>query len=219
LGGAGNRSAKLTMTRYCFFSFDYKDVKNFKVNVVRNSWLINRGSETFVDGSIWEAEKLTNPAEIKRVIDSGMNRTSVTCVLIGENTSSRRFVNYEVIKSFEKGNGIVAININRIKGTIGLTKKGLNPLDRLGFFVSKDGKRIQFFELKNYKWRPFSDLLEINNKKSNSVYFSDGFFSNRFGNFYKFSSFFPSYCWVADEGHTNLGSWIDEAATSAHRSF
>ena len=45
------------MARFVFFSFAYDDVKNFKVNVVRHSWLINKSEETFTDGSIWEKEK------------------------------------------------------------------------------------------------------------------------------------------------------------------
>jgi hypothetical protein len=45
------------MPRYSFFSFCYEDVKNFKVNVVRNSWLLNHSADTFIDGSIWEKEK------------------------------------------------------------------------------------------------------------------------------------------------------------------
>jgi hypothetical protein len=54
------------MPRYTFFSFCYEDVKNFKVNVVRNSWLINHSSGTFIDGSIWEKEKSKGPSQIKK---------------------------------------------------------------------------------------------------------------------------------------------------------
>jgi hypothetical protein len=45
------------MARFVFFSFDYSDVGNFRVNVVRNSWLLKNKQETFVDGSIWESAK------------------------------------------------------------------------------------------------------------------------------------------------------------------
>ena len=46
------------MARYTFFSFAYDDVKNFKANIVRNSWLLNQSSDAFVDGFIWVKEKV-----------------------------------------------------------------------------------------------------------------------------------------------------------------
>lgn len=45
------------MRRYSFFSFCYEDVKNFKVNVVRNSWLLNHSADTFIDGSYGKRKK------------------------------------------------------------------------------------------------------------------------------------------------------------------
>src|SRR5690242_903818 len=104
------------MARNVFFSFAYLDVKNFKVNVVRNSWLLNNSDETFVDGSIWEKVKTKGDAYLKRLIETGLNKTSVTAILIGQETANRRWVNYEIIKSFERGNGILGIHINRIRG-------------------------------------------------------------------------------------------------------
>jgi hypothetical protein len=62
------------MPRYTFFSFCYEDVKNFKVNVVRNSWLLNNSSDSFIDGSIWEKEKSKGPTVIKNLIESGLKK-------------------------------------------------------------------------------------------------------------------------------------------------
>ena len=56
------------MARHVFFSFAYNDVKNFKVNVVRNSFLINNSEDTFVDGSIWETEKTKSPKLISSTV-------------------------------------------------------------------------------------------------------------------------------------------------------
>lgn len=207
------------MARFVFFSFAYDDVKNFKVNVVRQSWLINHGEETFTDGSIWEKEITKGATAIMKLIDSGMKKTSVTAVLIGEKTANRRWVNYEIVKSFEKGNGILGININRIRGKHQvISARGLNPLDRLAFQISDDGKRIHFYELKNRNWIVYSDLPVINNKKSNTLYFEDSFWSgNDFGNAFRFSAKFDTYCWVKDDGHKNFSSWVEEAAEQAGR--
>ena len=137
------------MARFVFFSFAYDDVKNFKVNVVRNSWLLKNKEETFVDGSIWETAKSKGDTFLKNLIEKGLKNTSVTTVLVGEDTANRRWVNYEIVKSFERGNGIFGIHINRIKGRTGLTSRGQNPLDRLGFEVSSEGTKIRFYELIN----------------------------------------------------------------------
>jgi hypothetical protein len=132
------------MARTSFFSFSYEDVKNFRVNVVRNSWLLNK-ENIFKYGSIWEKEKNKSVSVIKPLIDNGLKGTSVTAVLIGSDTANRRWINYEIIKSFEKGNGILAIHINRIKDkTQKITSKGLNPFDRLAIEISKDCKKISF---------------------------------------------------------------------------
>lgn len=206
------------MARFVFFSFAYDDVKNFKVNVVRNSWLLKNKEETFVDGSIWEKSKSTGDTVLKNLIGTGLNKTSVTAILIGKNTANRRWVNYEIIKSFDKGNGIFGIHINRIKGITGLTARGPNPLDRLGFSVSDDGKKIKFYELQKRKWRAFTDLQEINNKKSNSIYFDDHWLrGNEYGKFFKFSEKFPTFCWGFDDGRKNFAIWIQEAAEHVGR--
>lgn len=206
------------MARFVFFSFAYDDVKNFKANIVRNSWLLKNKEETFVDGSIWENSKTKGDTYLKKLVEDGLKNTSVTTVLIGENTSNRKWVNYEIVKSFDKGNGIFGIHINRIKGRTGLTKRGQNPLDRLGFKISEEGTKIHFYELTNNKWRPFQLLSEINNKKSNTIYFDDHWWSgNEFGRFFRFSDKFKTFCWDFDEGNKNFGSWIEQSATDAGR--
>ena len=206
------------MARFVFFSFSYEDVKNFKVNIIRNSWLLKNREETFVDGSIWEKSKTKGANFLKRLIEQGLNNTSVTVVLIGENTADRKWVNYEIIKSFERGNGILAIHINRLKGKTGITKKGLNPLDRLGFQISEDGEKINFFELKNRKWIEYKDLPQINNKKSNTLHFTHHWWrGNKFGNFYKFSDYFETKLWLKDNGNKYFTEWIEESAEQAGR--
>jgi hypothetical protein len=206
------------MPRYSFFSFCYEDVKNFKANVVRKSWLLKNSEDTFIDGSIWEKEKSKGVTVIKNLIEEGLKKTSVTTVLIGVETASRHWVKYEIVKSFERGNGILGIHINRIRGRDqSISARGLNPLDRLAFQISEDGKKIRFYELVNRKWVVFSDLPEINNKKSNTLYFEDGWFSNEFGKSFRFSDKFETYCWINDNGYNNFSNWIEDAVKQAGR--
>lgn len=202
------------MARYVFFSFAYDDVKNFKVNIVRQSWLLQNRGETFVDGSIWESAKTNDEDQIKDLISWGLQGTSVTVILIGQKTSNRRWINYEIVKSFDKGNGILAIHINRIKGTTGLTARGKNPLDRLGLQISEDGRKIHFYELVDGQWYEYDDLPVINNKLSNTVYFDD---RKIFGDFFLFSNLFPTACWDKDGGYQNFAGWVEYGAQQAGR--
>lgn len=205
--------------RYTFFSFCYDDVRGFRANVVRNSYVTKYGKDSFVDGSIWEDAKTKSSQKIRELIDnSGIKNTSVTVVLIGDHSANRRWINYEIVKSFEQGNGILGIYINRIKDKTGhITHKGLNPLNRLALHVSDDGKKISFFELKDGKWRLFKDLPQINNKKSNTIFFKDSLFYTDYGKSFRFSYFFQTHCWINDDGYNNMSQWIEKAAKQAGR--
>jgi len=101
------------MTRRVFFSFHYDDVASFRANVVRNSGAITGSNQAgFFDASIWEAAKRTSELSIKRLINQGLENTSVTCVLIGSQTYDRHWVRYEILKSLERGNGLLGVHIN-----------------------------------------------------------------------------------------------------------
>jgi hypothetical protein len=58
---------------------------------------------------------------VKRLIDRGLEGTTVTCVLIGEHTAKRKFVTYEIQQSIKRGNGLLGIHINNIKDIKGDT--------------------------------------------------------------------------------------------------
>lgn len=205
------------MARHVFFSFHYQDVADFRANVVRNSWLLKNKNnrDVFYDRSIWEEAKLKGANALKRLIQDGLYYTSTTVVLIGEETHKRRWVKYEIFKSFEDGNGILAIYVNRIKGKDGyIAAKGANPFDRLGIKVSENGQHLYFYELVEGKWQPFTDLSTINNKKSNTLYFN--WYNS--GKFFKLSDLFLTYCWVNDNGYGNFPIWVEESVKQAGRS-
>jgi hypothetical protein len=109
------------MARRVFFSFHYQqDI--FRVNVIRNAGVVlGTAAAGFHDGSLWEKTKKKGTTAVKRLIDKGLDGTSVTCVLIGQKTAKRRFVNYEIEQSIERGNGLLGIHINCIKDIKGQT--------------------------------------------------------------------------------------------------
>ena len=102
------------MARRVYFAFHYDDV--FRCNVVRNSWLTHRdrGAAGFFDASLWEKAKKESPAALKRLINDGLHNTSVTVFLLGSHTADRPWVNYELIRSVQVGNGLVGVRINNI---------------------------------------------------------------------------------------------------------
>ena len=108
------------MARKVFFSFHYEDI--WRVNVIRNAHIVEGcTSAGFQDASMWEEAKKKGDAAIKKLIDSGLNGTSVTVVLIGARTASREYVTYEIEQSVERGNGLLGVYIHNIKDKDGKT--------------------------------------------------------------------------------------------------
>lgn len=102
-----------------FFSFKYLDVS--RAMVVRNSWVTKGDAAGFVDAAAFESIKRQGDAAIQRWIDSQLQNTSVTVVLVGAKTCSSRWVKYENEQSIKRGNGLLGIDISKIKGLDGLT--------------------------------------------------------------------------------------------------
>lgn len=109
------------MARKVFFSFHYeRDI--WRTNVVRNSGIVEgTAAAGFHDASLWEEAKKKGDAEVKKLIDKGLVGTSVTVVLIGAETASRKFVDYEIDQSIARGNGLLGIYISGIKDQNGIT--------------------------------------------------------------------------------------------------
>jgi len=109
------------MARKVFFSFHYeRDI--WRTNVVRNSGIVEgTAAAGFHDASLWEEAKKKGDADVKKLIDKGLIGTSVTVVLIGAETSSRKFVDYEIEQSIARANGLLGINISYIKDKDGKT--------------------------------------------------------------------------------------------------
>ncbi len=113
------------MARTAFFSFKYKDVS--RAMIVRNSW-VTQGKEAagFIDAADFEKVKQKGDPAIKNWIDNQLKGTSVTVVLVGKQTCSSRWVKYEIDTSIEIGNGLLGIDVSKIKDLQG------NTSDRCG---------------------------------------------------------------------------------------
>ena len=139
--------------RKVFFSFHYKkDV--WRTGQVRNSWLTkpDRASAGFIDSATWEKIEKQGDEAIKRWINSNLKGTSVTVILIGTETSTRKWVKYEIEKSYEVGNGMLGIYIHNIKNALRQTAvKGRNPFDN--FSITRNGRKVYLSQIyKTYDW-------------------------------------------------------------------
>jgi hypothetical protein len=111
------------MARKVFFSFHYR-LDLWRVNVVRNSGAIEGvAAAGFHDESLWEEAKKKGDDAVKKLINDGLKGTSVTVVLIGADTASRRYVSCEIERSVALGNGILGVRINNIKDKDGRTDR------------------------------------------------------------------------------------------------
>lgn len=103
------------MARRVFFSFHYqRDI--FRINQIRNiPEITGCAAAGFQDASLWEEAKRKGDKEIKRMIDAGLENTSVTVVFLGQETAKRKYVNYEIEQSIARGNGLVGIQIHHLQ--------------------------------------------------------------------------------------------------------
>lgn len=198
------------MARSVYFSFHYQDVIDFRANVVRNSGKFRKSGDVFRDSSIWEEAEEKQVRKIKTLIERELKGSSVTCVLIGSETYSRRWVRYEIIKSFEMKKGQVGVGINWIKDKHGNTKlwRGENPFSYLSVKVSRDGQFIDILEYKDDTWKTYKDLPKIKNSH---------FKERDFGKKFKLSDFYKRYSYDWNNGKENFIKWIEEAAKNAGR--
>ena len=150
---------QVPVRRRVFFSFHYqKDIK--RTVLVRNSWRFRpkdklvRGS--FFDNSLWESSKARGDRALKLLIRRGMENSSVTCVLAGEDTWSRRYVRYEIAHSLRRRNGIFTVYIDGVRTyPEGFGYPGPNPLAYMGLYMLNGRPRIA--ERWGDTWFEYSD--------------------------------------------------------------
>jgi hypothetical protein len=117
------------MARRVFFSFHFdRDV--WRAGQVRNSWVTKPDRETagFWDAAAWEAVQKKGEQAIQAWIREQMTGTTVTVVLIGAETSTRKYVQFEIQETWDRNNGLIGVYIHNMKDNSGRTDiKGADP--------------------------------------------------------------------------------------------
>ncbi|MBX7133943.1 MAG: TIR domain-containing protein [Fimbriimonadaceae bacterium] len=115
------------MVRRCFYSFHYIP-DSVRASQVRQIGTVE-GNPPARDND-WETIVGGGDTAIKKWIADQMYGKSCTIVLVGSNTANRKWINYEIVKSWDEGMGVVGIHINGLKNFAGETSaKGNNPFD------------------------------------------------------------------------------------------
>ena len=113
------------MARKTFFSFHYKP-DNVRAAQVRNMGVLE-GNQPVSDND-WEAITGRGDAAIQAWIDGQLTGRSCTIVLIGAATAGRKWINYEIKKSWDSSKGLVGIYIhNLLDFDKNQSSKGSNP--------------------------------------------------------------------------------------------
>lgn len=159
---------------------------------------------------MFEASKKESPDSLKRFLRGGLENTSVTCVLAGNQTFNRRWVRYEIARSLIKGNGLLTVFIHGLKNLSGqVAAKGIDPLTRMG--VYKSNGSIYLAEWDGSKWKKYADytlaipesILWFAGPKTNTVV--------------TLGEHCLAYDYAQQNGHQNIGGWIETAAAMAGR--
>jgi hypothetical protein len=219
--------APATIKRKGFFSFHYADI--MRVNNVRNAWKINapgrEDKRQFFDRSLWESVQRKNPDGLKNLIRTGMAHASAVCVLVGTETWSRPWVRYEIARSVIDEKGLLAVHINSLPHHHRMAPDGHgdNPLDYMAIGCPRQGvyflyERVLRQVVQNgqvtweWQWEKYSKFIS---PVPLPKYMQPN--PPKVGFVVPLSNVTAIYDYVAEEGHKNIGAWIDTAALRTGR--
>jgi MTH538 TIR-like domain (DUF1863) len=200
------------VTRRTFFSFHYL-VDVWRAWNVRNSWVIKPDDQVgsgFFDSSVFEASKKEGDVALKAFLRTGMENSSVTCVLAGTDTWKRRWVRYEIARSLIKGNALLTVYIHGVKNKNGeISAKGADPLAQMG--VYKADNKIFLAEWRDGRWVKYDDYtLAI---PAGDLWFP----APTSDSVVQLCVHCMGYDFIAQDGRKNISGWIETAAGLAGR--
>jgi len=104
------------MARCVFFSFHY-DLDSWRANQVRQANVVLGANVAgFFDHSEYLEAKKRSTKGIENMLLRHIKRTSVTVVLLGQQTANRPWVQFEIRESIKNNNGLVGITIDHLYG-------------------------------------------------------------------------------------------------------
>lgn len=126
------------MARMCFYSFHYVPGCQ-RAAQVRQMGVID-GNRPASDND-WEAVTKGGETAIKKWIGEQLDGKSCVVVLVGAKTANRKWINYEIVRGWDAGKGVVGIRIHGLQNLDGETASfGENPFNYIGYGDS--GKKL-----------------------------------------------------------------------------
>lgn len=151
------------MARRVFFSFHY-EADNWRTSQVRNIGMVD-GNRPVTDNK-WEEIKRGGAKAIQEWIDGQLTGKSCTVVLIGAKTAGRKWIKYEIEKSWNDRKGVLGIYIHNLLDSDGQKSvKGSNPFTN--FTMDRDGKKLSSI-VKAYD-PPYSKSTSVYNHISTNI--------------------------------------------------
>lgn len=124
------------MPRSSFVSFHYQN-DHWRVNQILRMGAIT--GQEILPAQNWEQVQENGKDAVRKWIDSEMAYKSAVIVLIGAETASREFVQYEIQRAWSLKKPLLGIRIHGLQNSAGQTSRsGANPFAQFGF---KDSNR------------------------------------------------------------------------------
>ena len=147
--------------RQVFYSFHYKP-DSWRSSMVRNIGVIE-GNRPAPDND-WETITKGGDAAIQKWINEQMHYRSTTIVLVGSQTAGRKWINYEIEKTWKEGMALLGICIHRLKDSGGVQSlQGANPFT--GFNIN--GTPLN--QIVNLYNPPYTDSKDVYNYIANNI--------------------------------------------------
>jgi hypothetical protein len=129
--------------RQLFFSFHFgKD--NWRASQVRNMGVVD-GNKPVSDND-WEQVKKGGEQGIQNWINEQMKYRSCTAVLVGQETAGRKWIKYEIEKSWNLNMGVFGIYIHNLRDNDQKQSlKGRNPFDDFTLGTKKLSDVVQCY--------------------------------------------------------------------------
>ena len=126
--------------RRVFFSFHYEQ-DAWRTSQVRNAGVVE--DDQTVSPNQWEEVKRGGDKAIQRWIDQQLAHRSCAIVLIGSQTATRCWIQYEIKSAWELGKGVVGVHIHNLRDKEkNQSPIGANPFKRFTIGQGADARNM-----------------------------------------------------------------------------
>jgi len=113
-----------------------------------------------VSDNDWETVTKGGDDAIKKWIAGQMDGKSCSIVLIGAGTAGRKWINYEIEQSWNKGKGLLGVHVHNLKDNDGKQSyKGNNPFN--GFTITQNSQTIYLSTIVKVYDPPFTVSTDV----------------------------------------------------------